>query len=116
MTEDAVNDADNGEDTSLDTVTPISNEEEEDEQSSTESAPKEPEEQDAAHWKDVAARNQAELDNYRKRMAREKAEQAKWANANLLGELLSVLDSFQMGLDAARMDDKDSVITQGMEM
>lgn len=116
MTEEAANDADNGEDTSLDTVTPISNQKEEHEQSSTESAPKEPVEQDAAHWKDVAARNQAELDNYRKRMAREKSEQAKWANANLLGELLSVLDSFQMGLDAARMDDKDSVITQGMEM
>jgi len=78
--------------------------------------PEEPVEPDAAHWKDVAARNQAELDNYRKRMAREKAEQIKWANANLLGELLSVIDSFQMGLDAARIDDKDSVITQGMEM
>ncbi len=84
--------------------------------SENEVAPEESIEPDAAHWKDVAARNQAELDNYRKRMAREKAEQIKWANANLLGELLSVIDSFQMGLDAARIDDKDSVITQGMEM
>ena len=81
-----------------------------------EAQPEESIEPDAAHWKDVAARNQAELDNYRKRMAREKAEQIKWANANLLGELLSVIDSFQMGLDAARIDDKGSVITQGMEM
>lgn len=78
--------------------------------------PEESIEPDAAHWKDVAARNQAELDNYRKRMAREKAEQSKWANANLLGELLPVIDSFQMGLDAARLDDEDSVITRGMEM
>jgi molecular chaperone GrpE len=73
-------------------------------------------EPDAAHWKDVAARNQAELDNYRKRMARDKAEQSKWANTNLLGELLPVIDSFQMGLDAARLDDENSVITRGMEM
>ena len=78
--------------------------------------PEESIEPDAAHWKNVAARNQAELDNYRKRMAREKAEQIKWANANLLGELLSVIDGFQMGLDHARSDDKDSVITQGMDM
>ena len=78
--------------------------------------PEESIEPDAAHWKDVAARNQAELDNYRKRMAREKAEQSKWANANLLGELLPVIDSFQMGLDAAKIDDGDSVITKGMEM
>ena len=81
-----------------------------------EAQPEESIEPDAAHWKDVAARNQAELDNYRKRMAREKAEQIKWANANLLGELLSVIDSFQMGLDAAKLEDSESIITQGMEM
>jgi molecular chaperone GrpE len=116
MTEEAENKADNGEETSPEAETPINSHEEEQAQNPDEAAPEEPVEPDAAHWKDVAARNQAELDNYRKRMAREKAEQAKWANANLLGELLSVLDSFQMGLDAARLDDKDSVITQGMEM
>ena len=99
-----------------DTGIPISTPGEEDAQRGEEAPPEESIEPDAAHWKDVAARNQAELDNYRKRMARGKAEQMKWANANLLGELLSVIDSFQMGLDAARMDDKESVITQGMEM
>ncbi|NRB75466.1 MAG: nucleotide exchange factor GrpE, partial [Verrucomicrobiales bacterium] len=35
-------------------------------------------------WKDVAARSQAELDNFRKRMAREKTEAIVYANRNLL--------------------------------
>ena len=71
---------------------------------------------DAAHWKDLAARNQAELDNYRKRMAREKSDAIKFANASLLSELLPVIDSFQMGLSAAINDDPDSIISKGMEM
>ena len=37
---------------------------------------------EATKWKDVAARSQAELDNYRKRMAREKSDAIKYANAN----------------------------------
>ena len=71
---------------------------------------------DAAHWKDLAARNQAELDNYRKRRAREKSDAIKFANASLLSELLPVIDSFQMGLSAAINEDPDSIISKGMEM
>ena len=71
---------------------------------------------DAAHWKDIAARNQAELDNYRKRMAREKSDAIRFANASLLSELLPVIDNFQMGLSAAINEDPDSIISKGMEM
>lgn len=71
---------------------------------------------DAAHWKDIAARNQAELDNYRKRMAREKSDAIRFANASLLSELLPVIDNFQMGLSAAMNEDPDSIISKGMEM
>ena len=71
---------------------------------------------EAAHWKDLAARNQAELDNYRKRMAREKSDAIKFANGSLLSELLPVIDSFQMGLSAAINEDPDSIISKGMEM
>ena len=66
---------------------------------------------EAAHWKDLAARNQAELDNYRKRMAREKSDAIKFANGSLLSELLPVIDSFQMGLTAAINEDPDSIIS-----
>ena len=78
--------------------------------------PVEEAQKDAAHWKDLAARNQAELDNYRKRMAREKSDAIKFANASLLSELLPVIDSFQMGLSAAINEDPDSIISKGMEM
>ena len=71
---------------------------------------------EAAHWKDLAARNQAELDNYRKRMAREKSDAIKFANGSLLSELLPVIDSFQMGLSAAINEDPNSIISKGMEM
>lgn len=71
---------------------------------------------EAAKWKDMAARNQAELDNYRKRMAREKSDAIKFANSGLLGDLLPVIDNFQMGLDAAKADGDDSIIARGMEM
>ena len=84
-----------------------------------ETAPLDPREAalaEATKWKDVAARSQAELDNYRKRMAREKSDAIKYANASLLGELLPVLDNFQMGLDAAKADGEDSIIARGMEM
>ena len=70
----------------------------------------------APHWKDLAARNQAELDNYRKRMAREKSDAIKFANGSLLSELLPVIDSFQMGLTAAINEEPDSIISKGMEM
>lgn len=71
---------------------------------------------EAARWKDRAARAQAELDNYRKRMAREKSDAIKFGNASLLGELLPIIDNFQMGLDAAKAEGEDSVIARGMEM
>jgi|TARA_B110000116_G_scaffold269295_1_gene284964 molecular chaperone GrpE len=70
----------------------------------------------AEHWKDIAARNQAELDNYRKRMARDKTDAIKFANGGLLCELLPVIDSFQMGLNAAKSEDSESIIAKGMEM
>ena len=78
--------------------------------------PLEEDTKEAAHWKDLAARNQAEFDNYRKRTAREKSDAIKFANGSLLSELLPVIDSFQMGLSAAINEDPDSIISKGMEM
>lgn len=71
---------------------------------------------EAARWKDLAARAQAELDNYRKRMTRDKADAIKFGNFGLLSELLPIIDNFQMGLDAARAEGEDSIIFKGMEM
>ena len=68
-------------------------------------------------WKDVAARSQADLDNFRKRMAREKSEAIQYANRSLLEQLLPIIDNFEMGLKAASTSEGDSsVILTGMNM
>ena len=67
-------------------------------------------------WKDIALRAQADLDNYRKRMAREMADSRAYANQSLLENLLPILDNFDMGLAAARAESEQSSIYLGMNM
>ncbi len=68
-----------------------------------------------AEWKDLAMRATADLDNFRKRMAREKSEALQYANQALLEDLLPVLDNFEIGLQAAA-NEEESMIYQGMRM
>lgn len=56
----------------------------------------------------------ADFDNFRKRMVREREEQTKRANENLLSDLLPVLDNLTIALSKAP-DPKDPVVT-GMKM
>jgi len=70
---------------------------------------------EAAKWKDQAIRSAAELDNYRKRMSREKLDAVRYGNQSLLEELLPVLDNFNMGMQAAAQE-KGSMLHTGMEM
>ena len=67
-------------------------------------------------WKDLAYRSQAELDNYRKRTARDLQDARTYANADLLRSLLSILDNFEMGLEAARAESEKSMVFMGMTM
>lgn len=60
--------------------------------------------EEAARWKDRAARIQADFDNYRKRQAREREETIKQANADLLEELLPVLDQTDDAIAAVSKD------------
>ncbi len=71
---------------------------------------------EAAHWKEVAMRTAAELDNYRKRMAREMQDTARFANAGLLESLLPILDNFEYGLTAAKAESGKSNIYIGLSM
>jgi molecular chaperone GrpE len=71
---------------------------------------------EAAKWKDTAARNQAELENYRKRVAREREDDLKRARAGLLEDLLPVIDNFELGMMEVRKGDPKSPIVIGMEM
>jgi molecular chaperone GrpE len=77
-------------------------------------APSEPDELEK--YKDLVARSQADLENYRKRMARERLEAIQYANLSLLSSLLPVIDNFEMGLKAAKNEGENSIIYQGMTM
>lgn len=70
---------------------------------------------EAAKWKDQAIRTAAELDNFRKRMTREKLDAVRYGNQSLLEELLPVLDNFDMGMQAAAKE-QGSMLYMGMEM
>ena len=72
-------------------------------------------EQEVAKWKNQAIRTAAELDNYRKRMSREKLDALRYGNQGLLEELLPVLDNFDMGMQAASQE-KGSMLYMGMDM
>lgn len=71
---------------------------------------------EAANWKEVALRTAAELDNFRKRMAKERQEAVKYGNSSLLESLLPILDNFDFGLQAARAESESSSVFVGMSM
>ena len=53
------------------------------------------------HWERLL-RTTADLDNFKKRAAREKIESAQYATFSLLQKVLPVLDNFEMALAAAQ--------------
>jgi molecular chaperone GrpE len=72
-------------------------------------------EADVAKWKELSLRTAAEMDNLRKRSAREREEAIRYANQRLLEDLLPVIDNFEMGMQAAAQD-TGSMIYIGMNM
>ena len=71
---------------------------------------------EAEKFRDLAMRTAADFDNFRKRAAREKEDAIRYANSNLLEQLLPVLDNFELGLDAARSAPDAAAILQGLDM
>jgi molecular chaperone GrpE len=57
--------------------------------------------QEAAEMRELAQRKQAEFENYRKRMERERIELARYAGADVVKEVLPVLDNLERALRAA---------------
>jgi len=70
----------------------------------------------AAELKDRLLRAQAEWDNSRKRILREKEEAVRYAGEAFLERLLPVLDNFEMGMQAAKSATDAKAIAQGLEM
>lgn len=69
------------------------------------------------NW-DLYLRSQAEMENFRKRMQREKQDTAKFANENILREILPVVDNLERALTHAKEQGDETVqgLLEGIEM
>ena len=71
---------------------------------------------EAAGNYDRYVRALADLENFRRRVTREKDELRQFASTNLLQGLLPVLDNLQLGLAAARQQTDTKSIVDGVAM
>jgi len=69
-----------------------------------------------ADLKDQMLRRQAELENYRKRLIRDKEEAVQFANENLIRDLLGFLDNMERALAAAKNTGDVKGLIEGFEM
>lgn len=73
-------------------------------------------EEENSQLKDQYLRKQADFENFRKRMFREKEEAIKYANSNLLSDLITIIDDFERAIKAgAEATDVES-FRAGIEM
>jgi len=72
----------------------------------------------ADEFKDNWIRTAADLENFKKRAARERTEAAQFANASLLQKLIPILDNFEMAQTAAQnaVGDKLASLQSGIAM
>ena len=71
---------------------------------------------EAEGYQDRALRAMAELDNAKKRAAREREDYTRYANESLLREILPVLDNFERALQAARGEPAAAAVTAGVDL
>jgi len=71
---------------------------------------------DLDRFRDLAMRTQADFENYKKRSAREKDDATKYANKSLLEKLVSIVDHFELGLEAAREEGEASPVYSGLSL
>ena len=70
----------------------------------------------ALEYLDHLQRLQAEFDNYKKRVDREKKELIEYANAELVSELIDIMENLERGVASAKGSDDIDSIVKGMEM
>ncbi len=66
--------------------------------------------------KDRALRTQAELDNYRKRSQREMEDSLRYANMNLMRDLLPIVDNLRRAADSAEKTSDVAGLLAGVKM
>jgi molecular chaperone GrpE len=65
---------------------------------------------------DRVLRAQAELENYRKRVGRERTDERRYANLPLMRELLPVLDNLDRAIEAAEKSHDVDALLEGVKM
>jgi len=66
--------------------------------------------------KDTLLRAQAEFENYKKRITKEKGDLLKYANEELVKEVLRTVDNLEMAIGHAREANQSDSITEGVEI
>jgi molecular chaperone GrpE len=73
-------------------------------------------EKEKAELKDLLLRKQAEFENFRKRLQREKEESIKYANAMLLLDLTNIIDDFERAIQSAKDSDDFTSFHSGVAL
>ena len=69
-----------------------------------------------AELKDKFLRKHADFENFRKRMFKEKEDSIKFANSNLLGDLIPIIDDFERAITSAENSKDFDTFLKGVEM
>ena len=73
-------------------------------------------EKETADLKDKLLRKQADFENFRKRMLREREDAARYANATLLNDILGLIDDFERAIRSAEESRDFPLFHQGVSM
>src|SRR3989338_7680262 len=70
----------------------------------------------ADQYFDKLLRMQAEVENARKRLLKEKEQFSKFANVELISEFISILDEFELAKDSAEKNHDPKLLFEGVDM
>ncbi|HTP59648.1 MAG TPA: nucleotide exchange factor GrpE, partial [Spirochaetia bacterium] len=73
-------------------------------------------EAETADLKDKLLRKQADFENFRKRMLREREDSSRYANASLLSDILGLIDDFERAIHSAEESRDFPGFLQGVAM
>lgn len=73
-------------------------------------------EEENSSLKDQYLRKQADFENFRKRMQREKQDAIQFANSNLLLDLVTIIDDFERAIKAGEDSEDIESFRQGIEL
>jgi molecular chaperone GrpE len=73
-------------------------------------------EKEIVDLKDKLLRKQADFENFRKRMLREREDAARYANATLLNDIIGLIDDFERAIRSAEESRDFATFLQGISM